>query len=308
MSGLAVIAFAGVCCVHVLSVHSSRIDVIGLDGAYTPRDVALGGTMLAHSIDHYNGVNIDEIDGNMTPEKFKRDLGFSLAEWRKDKKRGVWLKLKSPDNIDLINESVKNHGFQFHSVDVDGAVLLSNWLPVGESSSLPIGPSYYAGVGVVCISKDRKKILAVQEKNGWLKGKGYWKIVTGLADANEPIEIAAVRELMEECGVKGTFKRVLALRQGKGVLKKGDLFFVCLVEPESEKLTIQQSEIERACWMDIDEFFAQKWLASRPPYKALNMAILESLQEESSSTAGLLLQRYDDQDQSIFVPPSKSKS
>ena len=79
--------------------------------------------------------------------------------------------------------------------------------------------------------------------------------MTGLVDPNEPIENAVVRELFEETGVKGTFKRILAVRQGRGTLKKGDLFFVCLVEPHSEDIIIQQNEIEKACWMDMDQFF-----------------------------------------------------
>ena len=113
----------------------------------------------------------------------------------------------------------------------------------------------------------------------------------------------AVRELFEETGVKGTFKRILAVRQGRGTLKKGDLFFVCLVEPHSEDIIIQQNEIEKACWMDMDQFFSQEWMASRPPYKAVIMAILDYLNEERQATAGLLLERYEDEGQSIFIPP-----
>ena len=301
MSGLSLTLFAGVCCVHIVHSLSSCERTVGAS-ASTRSPAAI----LPHTEDHYSGVSIDEV-GTTTLENFKRDLLFSLAEWKRNKKRGVWLKLKSPEHIDLINESVKNHGFQFHSVDnADGSVLLNNWLPGGPNSSLPIGPAFYAGVGIICISKDQKRILAVQERNGWLKGKGYWKMPTGLCDALEPIEKAAVRELMEETGVKGKFKRVLAMRQGKGTLRKGDLFFVCLVEPLTEELVVQESEIEKAEWREMDGFFSQEWLASRPPYKALNQAIRESLVEGGGSEAGLLLHRYDDQDQSIFIPQSKS--
>ena len=82
------------------------------------------------------------------------DLCHSLQSGKKDKKKGVWLKLKSPEDIDLINESVKNHGFQFHSVDHQGGTVVE--VASETESSLPIGPSFYAGVGVVCISKDDK--------------------------------------------------------------------------------------------------------------------------------------------------------
>jgi ADP-ribose pyrophosphatase YjhB (NUDIX family) len=213
-------------------------------------------------IDHYGGVNIEPSE-NTSVEAFDRALGNSVAVWKSTSKRGVWLRLKSPAQIGLANVAVANHGFDMHSVDADGGLLLSRWLPEGVSS-LPIGPSYYVGVGVVCISK-AGKILAVQEKNGWTKGKGYWKIVTGLVDDGEAIEAAALRELKEETGVTGKFKKVIGMRQGRGTLKKGDIFVVCLVEPLSEDLTAQPTEIEQVAWLDLGAFFKQEWLASRPP-------------------------------------------
>jgi 8-oxo-dGTP pyrophosphatase MutT (NUDIX family) len=218
-------------------------------------------------IDHYGGVNI-EPSVNTSVEAFDEALRNSVAVWKSKSKRGVWLRLKSPAQIGLASVAVANHGFDMHSVGADGGLLLSRWLPEGVVSSLPIGPSYYLGVGVVCVSK-AGKILAVQEANGWTKGKGYWKIVTGLADPGEAIEAAALRELKEETGVTGRFKKVIGMRQGRGTLGKGDIFVVCLVEPLSEDLTAQPTEIAQAAWLDLDAFFKQEWLARRPPLYVL---------------------------------------
>ena len=44
-------------------------------------------------------------------------------------------------------------------------------------------------------------VLCVQERNGVLKGKGVWKMPTGLVNAREDITEAAVREVEEECGL-----------------------------------------------------------------------------------------------------------
>lgn len=49
---------------------------------------------------------------------------------------------------------------------------------------------------------------------------------TGLLDRGEDVGEAAVREVMEETGVRATFQAVIALRQAHGFLHgKSDLFF-----------------------------------------------------------------------------------
>ena len=250
--------------------------------------------LLDHKIDHYNGVNITKVD--YSEDKFASKLNASMERWRNDGRRGIWMRLKSPSEMHLLHTAVKS-GFKTHSA-TEKEILLNYWLPE-EESSLPGAPSYYLGVGVICINKEGK-ILAVQEKNGWLKGRGWWKMVTGLADPMEPIPQAALRELKEETGISGKFERVLAIRQGRGTLGKGDIFVVCLVEPLDEKLTPQESEIEKAEWMDIDAFFGQKWLSTRPAYDALNKAIYEAIRSDSKK--GLVSASFDKDRMTIFIP------
>jgi ADP-ribose pyrophosphatase YjhB (NUDIX family) len=56
---------------------------------------------------------------------------------------------------------------------------------------------------------------------------GVWKMVTGLVDAGEDINMAAEREVLEETGVKASFSAVLAFRQAHGfAFGKSDFFFV----------------------------------------------------------------------------------
>ena len=250
--------------------------------------------LLDHKIDHYNGVNITKIEDS--EEKFSEKLNTSIERWRNEGRRGIWMRLKSPSEMHLLHTAVKS-GFKTHSA-TEQEVLLNYWLPE-EESSLPGPPSYYLGVGVICINKEGK-ILAVQEKNGWLKGRGWWKMVTGLADPMEPIPQAALRELKEETGISGKFEKVLAIRQGRGTLGKGDIFVVCLVQPLDEKLTPQESEIEKAEWMDIDAFFGQEWLSTRPAYNALNKAIHEAI--KSNSKVGFVSARYDKDRMTIYIP------
>ena len=267
-------------------------------------DPAPKTNILEHTVDHYNGINIMGVPTESTDAMFGEKLGSSLKSWRQEGRRGVWLRLKSPHQMHLLNTAVNDHGFQVHSATPE-EVLLSHWLPGDSPSSLPHGPSYYLGVGVICVSKSGK-ILAVQEKNGWLKGKGWWKMVTGLADPLEPIEKAALRELKEETGVTGKFDRILAIRQGRGTLGKGDIFVVCLVEPLDEELTPQETEIEKAAWVDMDDFFNQKWLSGRPSYKKLNDAIYLTIKggNKNKAITGLLSESFEKDRMTIYYPPT----
>lgn len=48
------------------------------------------------------------------------------------------------------------------------------------------------------VLNERNQVLVVQEKNGPLKGKGVWKMPTGLLDPAEDVMDGAVREVLEE--------------------------------------------------------------------------------------------------------------
>ena len=58
--------------------------------------------------------------------------------------------------------------------------------------------------------------------------QGVWKLPTGLVNAGEDISDAAVREVLEETGIKASFEAVIAARQAHnlGVAhNKSDMFF-----------------------------------------------------------------------------------
>jgi hypothetical protein len=57
-------------------------------------------------------------------------------------------------------------------------VTLNAWLPAG-SSTLPLQASHYVGVGVAVLN-DEGNLLVVQERNGPLKGRNFWKVPTGM--------------------------------------------------------------------------------------------------------------------------------
>jgi ADP-ribose pyrophosphatase YjhB (NUDIX family) len=147
-------------------------------------------------------------------------------------------------------------GFGFHHAE-PGYLMLTQWLPKDEASPLPPNASTQVGVGAFVLNAEGK-ILLVQEKFGPLKGKGVWKIPTGLADAGEDVADACVRECREETGIEAVFESVVAFRHAHGFMAgKSDVFFVCILRAKSSKITIQPAEIEAAKWGGIEEFLDQ---------------------------------------------------
>jgi len=169
--------------------------------------------------------------------------------------------------------------------------MLTQWLPETENK-LPPNASHQVGVGAFVFDRASGRVLVVQERSGPLKGKGVWKIPTGLVQQGEDITEAAVREVHEETGVRTRyapqrsrvlgrlcnsfesdwqlwpcrvsftmleqlfcrFKAVLAMRQAHGLaFGKSDMFFVVALEPEG---WAEQQELV----IQEDEIEAATWL------------------------------------------------
>ncbi|EER12600.1 mutt domain protein, putative, partial [Perkinsus marinus ATCC 50983] len=82
------------------------------------------------------------------------------------------------------------------------------------------------------------RVLLVQEATGPAASIRLWKLVTGLVEAGEEIENAAMREVYEETGITATFERVLAVRHThRGTTELGsrsDLFWVCILRMDED--------------------------------------------------------------------------
>ncbi|XP_056164225.1 nudix hydrolase 2-like [Syzygium oleosum] len=59
------------------------------------------------------------------------------------------------------------------------------------------------------------RVLVVTEKGGKFKGRGIWKLLTGLVDEGEDVFATAIREEKEETGIDTEFDEVLASREAK---------------------------------------------------------------------------------------------
>ncbi|KAJ3679097.1 hypothetical protein LUZ60_017108 [Juncus effusus] len=214
-----------------------------------------GIEMLDFVNDSHRGV-IVEMKKPMDSESFASALRASISNWRKQGIRGVWLKV--PINLANLIQPAVEQGFWYHHAE-EKYLMLVYWIPETKHT-LPVNATHRVGVGAFIINNNRE-VLVVQEKSGVLRGTGIWKFPTGVVDPGEYIHEGAVREVKEETGVDAEFLEVLAFRQSHmSFFDKSDMFFICMLRPLSFQIQIQESEIEAAKWMPIEEFAAQPFV------------------------------------------------
>ncbi|KAG2431927.1 hypothetical protein HYH02_013146 [Chlamydomonas schloesseri] len=219
--------------------------------------------------DNYDGKIISQAALPAQPGAFASRLRASLATWAgSGRVRGVWLKL-GLDQAALIPLAVEQ-GFVFHHAERD-YVMMTRWLPTDTPSTLPANASHQVGVGAFVVNS-AGQVLVVQERSGVLRGRGVWKMPTGLVAAGEDLTEAAERELLEETGITARVESVLALRQAHGfAFGKSDLFVVLGMRPVPDvQVPVPcQSELEDARWVPLAEYTRQPFFAGMPLYSKL---------------------------------------
>lgn len=215
--------------------------------------------------DEYGGVVIDPNRLPHNPYAFASMLCLSLSQWKKMRKKGIWLKLPL-EQSDLVPLAVKE-GFQYHHAQ-PGYVMLTYWIPEGPCM-LPANASHQVGIGGFVINQNNE-VLVVQEKHCSPATLGLWKIPTGFIHEAEEIYTGAVREVKEETGIDTEFMEVIAFRHVHNVaFEKSDLFFICMLRPLSFKITVDDLEIEAAKWMPLVEFVKQPLIQEDSMFKKI---------------------------------------
>eukprot|EP00249_Psilotum_nudum_P005907 c19314_g1_i3 orf=219-899(+) len=175
--------------------------------------------------DHYDGIIIDPNCLPSDVDTFVTSLRASLAYWKSQCRRGVWLKIPI-ENADLVPAAVKE-GFVYHHAELS-YLMLTYWIPE-TPSTIPANASHQVGIGAFVIN-EKREILVVQERGGSTRNTGVWKIPTGVVNQAEDILVAAKREVKEETGVDATFIEVLSFSGCLwtiSVLKKFSVKAVC---------------------------------------------------------------------------------
>ncbi|KAK3210585.1 hypothetical protein Dsin_015291 [Dipteronia sinensis] len=210
--------------------------------------------------DEYNGVIIDPKSLPSSANAFVSALRASLSYWKSKAKKGVWLKIL-PEQADLVPIAIQE-GFSYHHAE-PGYLMLTHWIP-NEPCMLPGSPSHQIGVGGFVIN-DKREVLVVKEKCP-CSCSGVWKFPTGYINKSEEIFTAAIREVKEETGAFFfltcvpfcVYVHVQLHRHVHLVaFENSDILFVCMLEPLSSEITIDDKEIQDAKWMPLDEFVGQ---------------------------------------------------
>ncbi|KAK7386066.1 hypothetical protein VNO78_32142 [Psophocarpus tetragonolobus] len=205
--------------------------------------------------DHHGGVVVhveDPIDSTL----FSSQLEASINNWKQQGKKGVWIKL--PIQYSNLVDPVVKAGFNYHHAELD-YLMLVRWIP-DTPHTLPANASHRVGVGAFVLNNNNK-VLVVQEAGGKFRGTGVWKMPTGAVNEGEDLCEAAIREVREETGIETKFVEVLAFRQShKSFFEKSDLFFVCMLQPQTFDIRNQASEIKAAKWMPVEDYAAQPFV------------------------------------------------
>ncbi|GLT49136.1 hypothetical protein SLA2020_227140 [Shorea laevis] len=225
--------------------------------------------------DEYGGVIVDPRRLPANPNTFSSVLRSSLSHWKAKEKKGVWLKLPV-ERSDLVPVAVKE-GFEYHHAE-RGYVMLTYWLPEGPCM-LPANASHQVGVGGFVIN-DNNEVLVVQEKYCAPASVGLWKIPTGYILESEEIFTGAVREVKEETGIDTKFVEVVAFRHVHNMaFEKSDLFFVCMLNPLSSQIMVDDHEILAAKWMPLVEFVEQPRIQEDSMFKKVIDICIDRLQK-----------------------------
>ncbi|KAK4369298.1 hypothetical protein RND71_013090 [Anisodus tanguticus] len=224
---------------------------IEVNGFYEAIDINM--EILEAIEDNYGGVTVNmKKEDPMDSNKFHTMLRTSISQWRLEGKKGVWIKL--PIELAHLVDAAVKEGFWYHHAEAT-YLMLVYWIPREIPHTIPANASHRVGIGAFVLNNDGQ-VLVVKEKYG--KNTGTWKLPTGVVDEGEDICTAAVREVQEETGLETEFVELLAFRQShKSFFGKSDLFFICMLKPLNFTIHKQDSEIEDAKWMPIEEYAGQ---------------------------------------------------
>jgi ADP-ribose pyrophosphatase YjhB (NUDIX family) len=160
-----------------------------------------------------------------------------------------------------------NLKFEFHHAQGQIASLFL-WLKEEVECKIPEYATHQVGVGGLVINDadpEQTTLLCVREmRNNYMP----WKLPGGLAELGEQIDEAAIREVLEETGIKCRFEHILGVRHTHNTqFGRSDLYFVCLLKPipvssrtNGDEETIipdpvpQADEIADTAWVPMAEY------------------------------------------------------
>ncbi|XP_069600018.1 nucleoside diphosphate-linked moiety X motif 6 isoform X1 [Ranitomeya imitator] len=202
------------------------------------------------TVDRFGGVTVRLQPGQHGDEAaFRSWLQGAIEGWREEGRIAVWMHV--PITLSGLIAYAAAEGFTFHHAQNDTSTL-TLWLRDGPSK-LPEYATHQVGVAGAVLDEISGKVLVVQDKN---KTVNAWKFPGGLSDPGEDIGATAIREVLEETGVKAEFQSLLSIRQQHkhpGAFGKSDMYIICRLKPVSYNINFCPQECLRCEWMDLKE-------------------------------------------------------
>eukprot|EP00744_Colponema_vietnamica_P029614 GILI01045668.1.p1 GENE.GILI01045668.1~~GILI01045668.1.p1 ORF type:complete len:338 (+),score=69.59 GILI01045668.1:108-1121(+) len=220
----------------------------------------------------FRSLAVDETSLPASDADFPAVLASSMAQWKAEGIRGVWLKVPQ-DRSGLVSVAVQNN-FTIHHAK-PGYIMLTSWLVEGEKSRLPHFGQCSIGVGGFVYREDTQQILLISEKHSIAATSNSsnpstptasasshtpssdvrWKLPGGLQDVGESLAEAAEREVWEETGVRTKFHSVVGFRHLTNFRwGNDDIYFVCRLNPLSYEINACPHEIGACEWVSVKDF------------------------------------------------------
>jgi ADP-ribose pyrophosphatase YjhB (NUDIX family) len=151
---------------------------------------------------------------------------------------------------------------------------------------------YNVGVGGAVV--DDSRLLLVRRSSR--RGRGNWQIPGGFVEQNETMELAVVREVAEEAGVKTTVQGVLGIRNRYDEEGGNSLYIVMLLSPQSGEPNPDMKEVDRAEYFTLAEIQALEQIspvnievAKRALSKDHRMLCAQTVEQENRGSYTLFI-------------------
>jgi 8-oxo-dGTP pyrophosphatase MutT (NUDIX family) len=121
---------------------------------------------------------------------------------------------------------------------------------------VPFHATHYIGAGGLVLNS-RQELLVVVERVHRNRQPNYYKLPGGALLPGEHLVAAVVRAVREETGVETRFRELVGFRHWHGYrFGKSDIYFICRLDPLTQEIRIQESEIETCLWMPVSDYLA----------------------------------------------------
>lgn len=205
--------------------------------------------ILSAEVNRFNGVVVETGSLPSEAEAFETKLLASLAFWRTQGRKVVWLPIDAPRAC-LIPVALA-HGFEFHHAQGLETMMVQRLI---DGAFLPHYATHTIGGGGVVINA-HNEILTIVELAHMKDRPNLWKLPGGMIDPGEHIETGIVREVLEETGIEARFDRLLTFRHYHGEqFRTSNIYAIGLLTPLTHEICIQEDEIGKACWMPVAQF------------------------------------------------------